>query len=66
MAIMKRFGVALLVVAAALPFAAAQPGHDGQSSCKNSHFWWACSFQYRQLLANVDDIQVWREEHLSS
>jgi hypothetical protein len=36
---MNRFGVALLVIAAALPFVAAQPGHGGQSSCENSHFW---------------------------
>jgi hypothetical protein len=39
MTIMKRFGVALLVIAAALPLVAAQPGHGGQSSCKNNDFW---------------------------
>lgn len=35
-----RFGAAFLLIAAALPFVAAQPNSGGPSSCKGPEFWW--------------------------
>jgi len=40
MTLFTRFGVALALVAAALPLAAALPGNYDSSSCKSSDFWY--------------------------
>jgi len=40
MTLITRFGAALLLIAALLPFVAAKPGHPNSSSCKNDEFWY--------------------------
>jgi hypothetical protein len=43
MTMMKRLVTAFILIAAALPFVAAQPGHPGPSKCKKNEFWYALS-----------------------